>query len=583
MDFLPVKKTLNSLVKVTLTGNQTEMPGLITRDSEGNLQVITGFYIFNWFFESGKPIVIFNKAGRAFPVKGIKRIAPLHNLIALSVEGDLTEQGRFPPIQPVRSFNKSESFFYTVPSSNSWFQTKRIQKVLSFPRRLDFLSEDLLTPFSQPTGGSFIINQKGEVVSFAAKGSSDIILFGLPLSIFRSFLSAPTNNEPITYLWSSDYLKLFFLNFPETYSHFLKGCLVKARQELYNQAQKGDSHDRYQLMLFMNGHFTLFKHFMRSLEVKDPSRIKEEWEFFLKSSAVWDPTYYLHQLGKDKIPEKEVSGKQISNPAPPQTNNNLLSFPLKDKISAKKNSDPAPPQTDNKLLFFSLSDDKADPKNTESKEYLTSLTQESYVRDLALQGHPHFQYLMGLMIDETWDQISALNWWLTQTNNEYPPHLFVQGRLEIASSIRVLLNLAEKNDFAPAQKMLRLLSQNLNEAESFLEQYTKNHLPYHLLKYFEAPLQWWQKIFSKDFSTEKAIKGPYENNDIFIKSLIFLTRGLNQLRDLKRQGYEPARKILNNFEEQLRFQVPFYPLSEEFNRKCSSAFDPYFTPTKKRK
>ena len=575
MDFLPVKKTLNSLVKVTLTGNQIEMPGLITRDSEGNLQVITGFYIFNWFFESEKPIVIFNKAGRAFPVTGIKRIAPLHNLIALSVEGDLTEQGRFPPIKPVRSFNKNESFFYTVPSSNSWFQTKRVQKVLSFHRRLDFLSEDLLTTFSQPTGGSFIINQEGEVVSFAAKGSSDIILFGLPLSIFKSFLSTPTNNEPITYLWNSDYFKLFFLNFPETYSHFLKGCLVKARQALYNQAQEGDSQDRYQLVLFMNGHFSLFNHFMQSLEVKDLSRIKEEWEFFLKSSAAWDPTYYLHQLGKDKIPEKEVSGKQISNPASSQT---ILFFPSKNKISAKKNSGgPAPPQTDNKLLFFSLS------KNTESREYLTSLTQESYVRDLALQGHPHFQYLMGLMIDETRDQISALNWWLTQSNNEYPPHLFVQGRLEIASSIRVLLNLAEKNDFAPAKKMLRLLSQDLNEAESFLEQYTKNRLPYHLLKYFEAPLHWWQKIFSKDFFTEKEIRDTYENNDIFIKSLIFLARGLHQLRDLKRQGYEPARKILNNFEEQLRFQVPFYPLSEEFNQKCSNAFNPDFTPTKKRK
>ena len=423
--FLPVKKTLNSLVKMTVTGRQYEAPGLITRDFEGNLQIVTGFYIFNWFFESG-PIVILNKAGRAFQVKGIKRIAPLYNLIALSVEGDITEQGRFPPIQPVRSFNKNESFFYTLPSSNSWFQAKRVQKVLSFPRRLDFLSEDFLTPFSQPIGGSFIINQKGEVVSFAANGSSDIILFGLPSNVFRRFLIAPINSEPITYLRSSNYFKPFFLNFPETYSHLLKECLVKARQALYNQAQEGDSHDKYQIVLFMSGHFALFEHFMKSLEIKDPSRIKEEWEFFLKSSAAWDPTFYLYHLGKDKIPEQAVSGKQISNSAPLQT--------------------------DNKILFFPLRGDKAAPKNTNLKEYLTSLTQESYVRDLALQGHPHFQYLMGFIIDETRDQVSALNWWLTQTNNEYPPYLFVQGRLEVASSARVLLNLAEENNFVPAKK-----------------------------------------------------------------------------------------------------------------------------------
>lgn len=271
-----------------------ETTGFIAQDKEGNIGVIVGFHLIDRavYIDKEKSLFVYNNKNQGFPVKEIKNISPENNLVFLTVEGDLTEEGKRTPLPLAESYNANEQLFYTLRMSSGglWFNAKAVQSRISISNREDFLITDAYrnTVHSTEVIGepvvnqTPIINQKGEVVSFASNGS-DHTLYGVPLQNLREFL-----------------------NSSENCSSFIRGCVMETKKALYEQAQSGNSKAMYILMLSASESFEAFKTLMHSIGITDPTQIKTEHELFWEGATEWNPElYYQRVISDEDISEKE--------------------------------------------------------------------------------------------------------------------------------------------------------------------------------------------------------------------------------------------------------------------------------------
>ena len=578
-------------------------------------------------------------SGAFFSVKEIKRVAPLDNLISFTVSGDITEQGRFSPVRPAESLKEKDPLFYPF-FSNSRFQIKQTQKTLSFPERLDFLTYTSVSDL--PPDTLFVFNQAGEAVSVVTE-KMEYTLFGRPLSVLRAFLGLTASVEgqaqtvskkppetaplylfedssktvlqgdspPAGDLQSEDLvsirslrrLKPQILDFSGDKSPLsLRGHLVKAKTALYKQAQAGDSRSAHRLIQFTGGNFNYFKSFMESIGEDDLIHIKKEWKVFWKLSALWDPGYYFHRY-KEKIekPTKGLTFSQLSSGSA-----SVLSFPSWRVLSSNPDRKPSRPSAGREEGFTLLSFPGAETTEmngkpgesdtgekrkeaelnevAESAEGLDFLSEQIPARELAEGGHPHFQFVMGVIDFERGDTLSSAR--LIQESGQagYLPALFYKAVQSFASGFQSLLKLAE-NDYAPAKKSLSLLAYSLKQAEEFVRQYNSDGLK----PYFPKPghsrtfFQRWRDVWRGDISFAEKEYYVYEDSLFFDESVRHLTEGFDLLSFLSNQNFPPAAAFRDNFSERVRTltQIPFSRPGKKLNRECSYIFSAYFIPSGK--
>ena len=284
------------LIRLTTPPPTIETTGFIARDTEGNIGVIAGFHLIDKAVQMNKEkfLVVYNNANRGFPVKEIKNISPESNLVFLMVEGDLTEKGERPPLSLAGSYNENDLLFYTsrVSLGGLWFRTRVVKDTISTLKREDFVIPDTYRNTSHSaevigkpvTNQTPVINQKGEVVSFASDGSEHT-LYGVPLQDLKEFL-----------------------NSSKDCSRFLRGCVIEARKALYREAKSRNSKGKamYMLIASVRESFKAFEEFMHSIEINDPDLIKKEQELFWKGATEWNAELYYHwTMHNEDLSKKE--------------------------------------------------------------------------------------------------------------------------------------------------------------------------------------------------------------------------------------------------------------------------------------
>ena len=276
-----------------------ETIGFIAKDNNGNIGVIAGFNIPDRavYIKMEKSLVVYNNKNRGFAVKEIRTLSPLNNLVFLKVEGDLTEQGKRPPLPLAKSQTDNKKLFYIsrISSSGLWFKAKPVQTTVSLPDRQDFLIENTYTKAFQPAESvntplvnhTPVLNQKGEVVSFVFDGSQHT-LYGIPLRGLKNFLSSS-----------------------EICSPFIRGCVIEARRTLYKQALSRDRKAMYVLMSLTENSFKAFEMFMHSIGIKDSTQIKKEQDLFWREATKWNAGLYHHWLTNNEDLSKEERKKHL--------------------------------------------------------------------------------------------------------------------------------------------------------------------------------------------------------------------------------------------------------------------------------
>ena len=416
ISFSPVKKAINSLVKVVIDNPQSrlnvnakkqpphrlETIGFIAEDSKGDIGVIAGFNIFNMavHIDMEKVLMVYNSAGHKFAVKGIKTISHVNNLIFFTLKGDVTENGSLPPLPIAHSRTNNEPEFYiskVVSGDVCHLTTKKVQKTVSLDNRLDFLTSDIYTKLIQPTEAHTpiinqtpILNHKGEIVSFVLD-SSEHILYGTPLQDLRALLN------------SSEYC-----------SPFIRGCVIEARKKLHKKAQdKKDIRAIYALIFLTYEFHKSFEKFMKSIGIQDSIQIKEEQELFWKEATKWDADLYYDWL------------------------------------------------TDNKDL-----------SKPDRKKHLEFLEQESSLKSLAQQGHPHYQYILADIYFQLDDRNQALHWLNKANQSGYIPATWKKMSLYFLDSFNNLNKLA-KQGHPPAQQLQGLINQDFRKFKDSLNRYSQ--------------------------------------------------------------------------------------------------------------
>ena len=522
--FLPDKKAINSLVRVVIDNPQNrlsinaqnkpphllETVGFIAKDSKGDIGVITGFNIFNMavHIDMERSLMVYNSVDHKFTVKAIKSISPVDNLIFFTVKGDLTENGDIPPLPLAHFRTDNEPEFYTskVLSGNDFhLKTRKVQKTVSFADRLDFLISDIYTKNIQPTethtpviNQTPILNHKGEVLSFVFDGSEHT-LYGTPLQDLQKLLN------------SSEYC-----------SPFIRGCVIKARKELYRKAQEDKDSRAIYALIFLTYEFRKsFENFMHSIGIQDPIQIKREQEFFWKEATKWDIGLYHHWL----------------------TNNKNLS-------------------------------------KSDRKKHLKFLEQTSSLKSLAQQGHPHFQYLLADIYFQLNDKDQALYWLNEASQSGYMPAVWKKMSLYFLENFSDLNNLA-KQGYPPAQQLLGLINQDFKKFKSALNQYNQKKLkPYSPNKdHSQTDLNHSLSVPQRSTTPPFTETNSYYFSMHFSDTLINLQKGFDILETLAKQNYERAKIALSSFKENRtgkKLRLLFYPLSERLNQKCEEVFDKPF-------
>ena len=386
--------------------------GFITKDSKGDVGVVTSFSFINkaLYINGEGSILVTDKTGGSFKIKAIKGISSINNLVFLEVKGDLTAGGKRPPLTITDSHEPDEQLFYALRKlstpSLSWFQTKSVQKTVSLPRRLDFLVRDSYAHIKADHAATFvgipIFNQKGEIVSFVSDGV-DHVLYGIPLRDMKDFLQSPENCS----------------------FSFIRGCVIKARHTLFKQifASERRSHQAsYMLMLYTAKPVGIFKQFMRSFGKSYWAGAAGYARFFWKEAAQWDPKLYYYWL---------VNHKELSE--------------------------------------------------SKRKEHFEFLEQNSSVKQLAQEGHPHFQYLMGFIYLYLDNSSQAEYWFKESAGNGYIPGLWESVKIHLNDGLSIVSSFAEKG-YIPAYRLLGLLHQDFRKAKGFLKKHNEKGHDLDILK-----------------------------------------------------------------------------------------------------
>ena len=290
VDSFLVRKALQSTVLVSLSENHNsynlETIGFIAKDAKGNIGVITSFSAIDMAFSIGvgQDIVVYNNSHRVFSLKGVIKTFPVDNLIFLQMDGDLTEQGKRPPLLIADLHAKDQKLFYTimpVAPYSKWFSAKPVQEVLSFSGRQDFITDTTFGTDFLSESNSLIINEKGEVVSLTSYSSANTLCGNRNM---KKILNTP----------------------PGQCSFFLKGCIISARKTLYKKAKSGNARAQYELIVRTSADFEEFTTFMSSIGINNPSKIKKSWIVFWKGASKWNvELHYFWLLADTNMTEKE--------------------------------------------------------------------------------------------------------------------------------------------------------------------------------------------------------------------------------------------------------------------------------------
>ena len=489
-----------------------ETTGYIAEDREGDIGVITGLHLIDKavYIDKERFLFVYNNKNQGFRVKKVKHISPENNMVFLIVEGDLTEGGKRPPLPLANSYSENEPLFYTLRATSPkglWFKTKPVQKRISVNNsREDFLITDLYsnTALSAEVIGepvvnqTPILNQKGEVVSFASNGSGHA-MYGVPLQDLSHFL-----------------------NSSEICSVFIRGCAMRAKRSLHEQAQFGNRKAMYMLLLFANESFLAFEELMRFIGENDSIQIKRDYENFWEESIEWDPELYYRRAISD-----------------------------------------------------------GDISEEERRKQLQFLEQKSAAKFLAEQGHPHFQYVLGNIYFYLGDKHQAEYWISKSAENGYIPSRLIKMDWLLANSLNKLIVLAEQN-YAPAKKFLFLISHDFEEAEKFLANHNKM-IP-HFPKLEEDSGGFFQRIKNRlqgDMAPAVRETAIFELNVTFSKSMNYMTQGFELLNQMAEQGYTPAKRLQDRLKQhiaQKELKLPNHPLSEQQERECEETYTAHFVP-----
>ena len=272
--------------------------GWIAKDDRGTVGVMASFRVIDRAFDEDISRVfvgVYTRPGSLFAVKELKKVDPIENAVFLTLNGDVTQNGRVAPLPFAETApRETEPLFYTirqtsVQSNSSWFEMKKVQSAIFLPSRQDFLLDtNIKAVDSKNPVNSLVMNQRGEVVSFASRGA-EYILFGTSLNDLKGFVSGPSEDCSID---------------------FLRGCIIKARKKLYKGAYSNDRAARELISHKSEDHFA---EFMRSIEISDSVRVAEEREHFLKISTRWNPDLYYQWLVNAEGEKEFLRGARLNH------------------------------------------------------------------------------------------------------------------------------------------------------------------------------------------------------------------------------------------------------------------------------
>lgn len=290
-----------------------------------------------------------------------------------------------------------------------------------------------------------------------------------------------------------------FLQSPEDCS-FVRGCIIEARRALYKRAfLRGDSQASYMLMLYTAKPIRASEAFMHSIG-ETYSVKKVDWDFFRKDSANWDARFFYYWL----ISHTELSKKK-------------------------------------------------------RKDHFEFLEQESSVKQLAEQGHPHFQYFMGSIYLHLENPAQAEYWFRQSARNGYIPGLWEEMRIHLDAGLSELSALSGEGH-TMARQIMVFLGRDFTDAISFIKKYNeqRRNLP----------------VSKENISPIVVVETSTDKNSRFFESLAHLERGLDLLQQLVDQSYNPAKKLQRHFKRyvQEESETPIYVLLEKLGKDCRGHF-----------
>lgn len=559
--FLAVRRAMNSLVTVALPTNpghsQSDLPlisnssftpslhdefvwkrsttpppsiettGFIARDRKGNIGVIAGFHLIDKAVQMKKEnfLVVYNNANRGFPVKKIKNISPENNLVFLTVEGDLTEEGERPPLSLADSYNENEILFYTsrVSLNGLWFKTGVVKDAISILNREDFFIPDTYKNTSHSaevignpvTNQTPILNRKGEVVSFASDGS-DHTLYGVPLQDLREFLSSSKHC-----------------------SRFLRGCVIEARRALYEEARSENSNSKgkamYRLMSSVRESLKAFEEFMHSIEVSDPDLIKKEHEVFWKGAGEWNAELYYRWVINDEGLSKKERQKHLR----------FLIETSSIKVLAEQGH----------LHFQYLLGSMYFYLEDESKtEYWLSKSAKS-------------GYIPGIWMKMNWNFSRSFGKLLVLAEHDYAP---AKKALALIShdlnEAEAFLN--DKKQLIPYFPKIDSKKPSNGTLPGDYEEHSGDLMQH-------TPDVMWQRKFSVTINNTSM----FESSVVFSEIVNHLTESFDLLKQLVDQNYLPAKKIQFLLEKKILqkdWNLHTYLLSTELHTECEKTLTTFF-------
>jgi len=187
------------------------------------------------------------------------------------------------------------------------------------------------------------------------------------------------------------------------------------------------------------------------------------------------------------------------------------------------------------------------------------LEQESSVKQLAEQGHPHFQYLMGSIYLHLKNPAQAEYWFRQSARNGYIPGLWEEMRGHLDNGLSGLSDLSEEG-YAMARQVMVFLGQNFADAISFIKRYNEQR------RNFPVP--------KENISPAVVMETNTDKNSRFFESLAHLEKGLHLLQQLVDQNYNPAEKLQKYFKRYMQEEpeTPAYVLLEKLGEECKGHF-----------
>ena len=275
------------------------------------------------------------------------------------------------------------------------------------------------------------------------------------------------------------------------------------------------------LMLYTTGSVGSFEEFMRSIGVTYSVKIRTDSGVFWKEAEQWDPKLYYDWLTNHKgMPERK------------------------------------------------------------RKEHFEFLEQKSSVKQLAREGHPHFQYLMGSIYLHLGNSSQAEYWFKKSAENGYIPGLWESMRVHLSNGLSIISSFAERG-YIPAYRLLALLRLDFSKVKGFLDgpdnKKGRDLLDSGLADVFPLFREVRDQAFPAASETDAG-----ESGKSFSKGLTHLEAGLDFLQQFAEQGYDPTEKLQGYLKTRIKRKLkggrPIYVFSEDVEQACENTFSDHFLP-----